>query len=75
MEQSLFGYYLLPENAQLRLLQTRDHLRFLAALVCAKYSADTSNPHKVTVTPDALEFCFELLAEQIEQVLKQIQPP
>ncbi|PPV01322.1 hypothetical protein XavaCFBP5823_22015 [Xanthomonas axonopodis pv. vasculorum] len=42
MEQSLFGYYLLPEDAQLRLLQTRDHLRFLASLVCAKHSADAS---------------------------------
>ncbi|KOR40933.1 hypothetical protein ADT25_18225 [Xanthomonas oryzae] len=75
MEQSLFGYYLLPENAQLRLLQTRDHLHFLSALVCAQHSADASNPHKVAVTPDALKFCFELLAEQIEQILKQIQPP
>ncbi|WP_425511773.1 XAC0095 family protein [Xanthomonas axonopodis] len=50
-------------------------MRFLASLVCAKHSADASSDHKVTVTPDALEFCFELLAEQIEEVLRQIQPP
>ncbi|PPV03861.1 hypothetical protein XavaCFBP5823_21680 [Xanthomonas axonopodis pv. vasculorum] len=27
------------------------------------------------MTPDALEFCFELLAEKIDEVLRQIQPP
>ncbi|CAD0364576.1 XAC0095 family protein [Xanthomonas hortorum] len=74
MEQSLFGYYLLPENAQLRLLQTRDHLRFLAALARprATIASYVSEPQ---VSLDAMAFCFELLAEQLENVLNQTLTP
>ncbi|WOB26346.1 MULTISPECIES: XAC0095 family protein [Xanthomonas] len=74
MEQSLFGYYLLPEDAQLRLLQTRDHLRFLATL--AQPSATiTSHLNEPRVSLDALAFCFDLLAEQLESVLNQTLTP
>ncbi|AVU00507.1 XAC0095 family protein [Xanthomonas oryzae] len=74
MEQSLFGYYLLPENAQLRLLQIRDHLRLLTALARPR---DISSPNldELQVSPDALAFCFELLAEQLGDVLEQTRAP
>ncbi|WP_019304205.1 XAC0095 family protein [Xanthomonas oryzae] len=74
MEQSLFGYYLLPENAQLRLLQTRDHLQFLAALARSR-SIAVSDLDDLQVRPDALAFCFELLAEQLGDVLEQTKAP
>ncbi|CAD0358693.1 XAC0095 family protein [Xanthomonas hortorum] len=74
MEQSLFGYYLLPEDAQLRLLQTRDHLRFLATLAQpgATIASHFNEPH---VSLNALAFCFDLLAEQLENVLNQTLTP
>ncbi|MCL1532000.1 hypothetical protein M3O57_16680 [Xanthomonas nasturtii] len=75
MEQSLFGYYLLPEGAQLRLLQTRDHLRFLAALACPHCTSNTSGISKPPVSLDALAFCFDLLAEQLDDVLTQTKAP
>ncbi|MEA9886952.1 hypothetical protein VDG05_22045 [Xanthomonas campestris pv. raphani] len=68
MEQSLFGYYLLPEDAQLRLLQTRDHLRFLSALARPR-CMPTSGINETPVPIDALAFCFDLLAEQLDDVL------
>ncbi|MBB3799720.1 MULTISPECIES: XAC0095 family protein [Xanthomonas] len=74
MEQSLFGYYLLPEDAQLRLLQTRDHLRLLGMLARPRntIARHCNEPH---VSLDALAFCFDLLAEQLETVLKQTLTP
>ncbi|MBB3780309.1 hypothetical protein GGR60_004023 [Xanthomonas arboricola] len=74
MEQSLFGYYLLPEGAQLRLLQTRDHLRLLATLASPR-STPTSHVNEPHLSLDALAFCFELLAEQLENVLNQTLTP
>ncbi|MBG3849348.1 hypothetical protein ABQZ69_10110 [Xanthomonas sp. WHRI 8391] len=75
MEHSLFGYYLLPENAQLRLLQTRDHLRFLAALARPCCMSNTSGINEPLVPIDALAFCFDLLAEQLDDVLMQTKVP
>ncbi len=75
MEQSLFGYYLLPENAQLRLLQTRDHLRFLAALARPRYVSNTSGINEPPIPMDALAFCFDMLAEQLDDVLLQTTVP
>ncbi|MBB5882563.1 hypothetical protein GGR74_003797 [Xanthomonas arboricola] len=74
MEQSLFGYYLLPEGAQLRLLQTRDHLRLLATLASPR-STLTNHFNEPHVSLDALAFCFDLLAEQLETVLNQVLTP
>ncbi|AKU51872.1 XAC0095 family protein [Xanthomonas arboricola] len=75
MEQSLFGYYLLPEDAQLRLLQTRDHLRFLAALARPRSVSTTSGIIEPPVPMDALAFCFDMLAEQLDDVLLQTTAP
>ncbi|MDC8747028.1 hypothetical protein NY751_13290 [Xanthomonas campestris] len=74
MEQSLFGYYLLPEDAQLRLLQTRDHLRFLSVLARPR-CMPTSGINETPVPIDALAFCFDLLAEQLDDVLMQTKVP
>ncbi|WP_372157326.1 XAC0095 family protein [Xanthomonas campestris pv. fici] len=75
MEQSLFGYYLLPEDAQLRLLQTRDHLRFLAALARPRCVSNTLGNNGPPIQMDALAFCFDMLAEQLNNVLLQTTLP
>ncbi|MCC4622371.1 hypothetical protein LL965_20780 [Xanthomonas cassavae CFBP 4642] len=75
MDQSLFGYYLLPEDAQLRLLQTRDHLRFLAALARPRCVSSTSGSNEPPIPLDALAFCFDMLAEQLNDVLLQASVP
>ncbi|NIK02808.1 XAC0095 family protein [Xanthomonas cannabis] len=74
MEQSLFGYYLLPEDAQLQLLQARDHLRLLATLV-RPHSAATSDLDELKLRASDLAFCFELVAKQLDAILEQTELP
>ncbi|MBB5767242.1 XAC0095 family protein [Xanthomonas euroxanthea] len=71
--QSHPGYYL-PENAQYRLQQLRDHMRFLARLAQPRTQAE-EQARQPAICMDELAFCLELLADQMTQALKQVQWP
>ncbi|WP_285447215.1 hypothetical protein [Xanthomonas sp. LMC-A-07] len=71
--QSQPGYYL-PEGAQYRLQQLRDHMRFLAHLAQPRTPAE-EQARQPAVCLDELAFCLELLADQMTQVLVQLQWP
>ncbi|WP_426802609.1 XAC0095 family protein [Xanthomonas campestris] len=71
--QSHPGYYL-PEHAQYRLQQLRDHMRFLARLAQPRTQAE-EQARQPAICMDELAFCLELLAAQVTQVLDEVQWP
>ncbi|MFO3706652.1 XAC0095 family protein [Xanthomonas codiaei] len=71
--QSYRGYYL-PEGAQYRLQQLRDHIRFLARLAQPRTQAEEQS-RQPAIRMDELACCLELLAEQVTQALAQVQWP
>ncbi|AEL06179.1 hypothetical protein ABFU26_05945 [Xanthomonas campestris pv. raphani] len=71
--QSPPGYYL-PEGAQYRLQQLRDHMRFLARLAQPRTQAE-EQARQPAICMDELAFCLELLADQMTHALKQVQWP
>ncbi|MEA9490285.1 XAC0095 family protein [Xanthomonas campestris] len=71
--QSHPGYYL-PEGAQYRLQQLRDHMRFLARLAQPRTQAE-EQARQPAICMDELAFCLELLAEQVGQVLSDVECP
>ncbi|MEQ8033460.1 hypothetical protein [Xanthomonas sp. WHRI 6106] len=71
--QSHPGYYL-PEGAQYRLQQLRDHMRFLARLAQPRTQAE-EQLRQPAIHVDELAFCLELLADQMTHALKQVQWP
>ncbi|WP_166766150.1 XAC0095 family protein [Xanthomonas euroxanthea] len=71
--QSYPGYYL-PEGAQYRLQQLRNHMRFLARLAQPRTQAE-EQARQPAICMDELAFCLELLADQMTHALKQVQWP
>ncbi|WP_355507505.1 hypothetical protein [Xanthomonas cannabis] len=71
--QSHPGYYL-PEGAQYRLQQLRDHMRFLARLAQPRTQAE-EQARQPAICMDELAFCLELLADQVTHALKEVQWP
>lgn len=66
--------YFLPENAQYRLQQLRDHMRFLARLAQPRTQAE-EQLRQPAIRLDELACCLEPLAEQVTQALAQVQWP
>lgn len=64
------GCYL-PEHAQYRLQQLRDHMRFLARLAQPRTQAE-EQARQPAICMDELAFCLELLAAQVTQVLEEV---
>ncbi|MGK3146695.1 XAC0095 family protein [Xanthomonas phaseoli] len=56
-------------------MQTRDHLRFLAALARPRCMSNTSGSNGPSIQMDALAFCFDMVAEQLSNVLLQTTVP
>ncbi|WDJ94949.1 XAC0095 family protein [Xanthomonas campestris] len=71
--QSHPGYYL-PEGAQYRLQQLRDHMRFLARLAQPRTPAE-EQARQPAICMDELAVCLELLATQVTHVLEEVQWP
>ncbi|CAE6730878.1 hypothetical protein XA1311A_11810 [Xanthomonas arboricola] len=71
--QSHPGYYL-PEGAQYRLQQLRDHMRFLARLAQPRTQAE-ERARQPAICMDELAVCLELLATQVTHVLEEVQWP
>ncbi|MEA5123212.1 XAC0095 family protein [Xanthomonas floridensis] len=71
--QSHPGYYL-PDGAQYRLQQLRDHMRFLARLAQPRTQAE-EQLRQPAICMDELAFCLQLLAEQVNQVLSGVERP
>ncbi|MFC3278203.1 XAC0095 family protein [Xanthomonas fragariae] len=71
--QSHSGYYL-PDGAQYRLQQLRDHMRFLARLAQPRTQAE-EQLRQPAIRMDELACCLELLAEQLTQALAQVRWP
>ncbi|AEQ95422.1 XAC0095 family protein [Xanthomonas oryzae pv. oryzicola] len=69
--QSHPGYYL-PEGAQYRLQQLRDHMRFLARLAQPRTQAE-EQARQPAICMDEVAFCLELLAEQVGRVLDDVE--
>ncbi|PPU42717.1 XAC0095 family protein [Xanthomonas arboricola] len=69
--QSQPGYYL-PEGAQYRLQQLRDHMRFLARLAQPRTQAE-ERARQPAICMDELAVCLELLATQVTHVLEEVQ--
>jgi hypothetical protein len=67
------GYYL-PEEAQYRLQQLRDHMRFLARLAQPR-TVDEEREAAPKVRAGELAVCMELLAEQMDMVLREVSWP
>jgi len=67
------GYYL-PEEAQYRLQQLRDHIRFLARLAQPR-TLDEEREAAPKVRAGELAVCMELLAEQVDMVLREVSWP
>ncbi|MCC8446697.1 XAC0095 family protein [Xanthomonas translucens] len=67
------GYYL-PEEAQYRLQQLRDHMLFLARLAQPRTLAEEREAAK-RVRAGELAVCMELLAEQMDMVLREVSWP
>ncbi|NIK50897.1 XAC0095 family protein [Xanthomonas arboricola] len=66
--------YFLPEHAQYRLQQLRDHMCFLARLAQPRTQAE-EQARQPAICMDEMAFCLELLAEQVTQALAQVQWP
>ncbi|KQR18488.1 MULTISPECIES: XAC0095 family protein [Xanthomonas] len=66
--------YFLPEGAQYRLQQLRDHMRFLSHLAQPRTQAE-QQLRQPSICMDELAFCLELLSDQLTAVLVQVQWP
>jgi hypothetical protein len=56
----------LPEDAHLALVHTRDHLRLLARLTEPRTAADDE---ELPLSPIALAYCFERLAGDLDDIV------
>jgi hypothetical protein len=56
------------------LQQLRDHMRFLARLAQPRTQAE-EQARQPAICMDELAFCLELLAEQVGQVLSDVECP
>ncbi|KAA8919795.1 hypothetical protein CEK64_10680 [Xanthomonas sontii] len=66
--------YFLPEESQFRLVRLGEHIRFLARLARPR-SADEEREIAAIARTGELSACMELLAEQVELVLREISWP
>lgn len=57
--------YQLPATAHQALTQTRDHLRLLAQLTEPQ---DESAPDQLSISAEALAYCFDRLADDLERI-------
>lgn len=63
--------YTLPATAHQALTQTRDHLRLLA-LLTEPQAPDA--PDTVLVSAEALAYCFDRLADDLERIADAARP-
>lgn len=63
--------YVLPATAHQALTQTRDHLRLLA-LLTEPQAPDA--PDTVSVSAEALAYCFDRLADDLERIADAARP-
>lgn len=66
--------YFLPEDSQLRLKQLREYVGFLTSLVRPR-RPDEDNECYSEIRPGEVAICFELIEEQIAQVLDELSYP
>ncbi|MDQ1094203.1 hypothetical protein QE400_003616 [Xanthomonas sacchari] len=66
--------YFLPEASQFRLVRLGEHIRFLARLSRPR-SADEECEIAAIARAGELSACMELLAEQVEIVLRELSWP
>ncbi|MDR7133271.1 hypothetical protein J2X06_000455 [Lysobacter niastensis] len=64
--------YVLPEDAHLALVQTRDQLRLLARLTEPGHAADDG---ELSLSPLALAHCFDRLASELDGIVDAAQWP
>lgn len=57
--------YAIPATAHQALTQTRDHLRLLAQLAEPQ---DQNAPDQLSISAEALAYCFDRLADDLERV-------
>lgn len=57
--------YSLPATAHQALTQTRDHLRLLALLT---EPHDENAPDQLSISAEALAYCFDRLADDLERI-------
>lgn len=57
--------YVLPATAHQALTQTRDHLRLLALLT---EPHDENAPDLLSISAEALAYCFDRLADDLERI-------
>lgn len=62
--------YLLPLEARLTLINTRDHLRLLSDLAEPRNDAHRD---RIVVSTDSLAQCFDRLAGELDEVLERIE--
>lgn len=70
---SALGYYL-PEHTRYQLTRFQHFLEFLSRVAAPRTPADDKTG-KLTVTPDELAYCFQLLAREINPMLADIEGP
>lgn len=63
--------YTLPATAHQALTQTRDHLRLLA-LLTEPQAPDA--PDMVSISAEALAYCFDRLADDLERIADAARP-
>lgn len=63
--------YSLPATAHQALTQTRDHLRLLA-LLTEPQAPDA--PDTVSISAEALAYCFDRLADDLERIADAARP-
>lgn len=63
--------YVLPATAHQALTQTRDHLRLLA-LLTEPQAPDA--PDTVSISAEALAYCFDRLADDLERIADAARP-
>lgn len=70
---SALGYYL-PEHALYQLTRFQHFLEFLSRMAAPRTPED-ARAGRLTVTPDELAYCFQLLAREINPMLADIEGP
>ena len=70
---SALGYYL-PEHALYQLTRFQHFLEFLSRMAAPRTPED-DRAGRITVTPDELAYCFQLLAREINPMLADIEGP
>ncbi|RDZ28146.1 XAC0095 family protein [Lysobacter silvisoli] len=63
--------YVLPATAHQALTQTRDHLRLLAQLTEPQ---DENAPDQLSISAEALAYCFDRLADDLERIADAASP-